>query len=277
VTQIRTVSPSYFRTIGIGLRSGRMFEQKDVDDPVGTFIVNEAFARRYLNDRDPLSSRILMNVLTTQPSALPIIGVVSDAKDLGVDAATAPIIYTAGYPNGQIVLVRTALEPSSVVPALRQSVASLDASLGVSEVKTIDDVLADSLARPRLSSLLLAFFAILSVGLAALGVYGVLAFAARQRVREIGIRMALGAQRAQVVQLFFREGVYLVATGLGVGILGAIAVGRLLSTLLFGITPADPVAAFATLAILIGAGLGATCIPAFRASKVDPIEVLRAE
>ncbi len=277
VTQIRTVSPSYFQTIGIGLRSGRMFAQKDVDDPVGTFIVNEAFARRYLNDRDPLSSRILVNVLTTQPSALPIIGVVSDAKDLGVDAATAPVIYTAGYPNGQVLLVRTALEPSSVAPALRQAVASLDPSLGVSELKTIDDVLADSLARPRLSSLLLTFFAILSVGLAALGVYGVLAFAARQRVREIGIRMALGAQRAQVVQLFFREGVSLVAAGLGVGILAAIAVGRLLSTLLFGITPTDPVAALATLAILIGAGLGAACIPAFRASKVDPIEVLRAE
>jgi predicted lysophospholipase L1 biosynthesis ABC-type transport system permease subunit len=254
-----------------------MFEQKDVDDPVGTFIVNEAFARRYLNDRDPLSSRILMNVLTAQPSALPIIGVVSDAKDLGVDAATAPVIYTAGYPNGQILLVRTALDSSSVVPALRHAVASLDPSLGVSEVKTIDDVLADSLARPRLSSLLLAFFAILSVGLAALGVYGVLAFAARQRVREIGIRMALGAQRAQVVRLFFREGALLVAMGLGAGILAAIAIGRLLRTLLFGVTPADPIAALATLAILITAGLGATCIPALRASKVDPVQVLRSE
>lgn len=277
VTQIRTVSPSYFRTIGVALRSGRMFEHKDVDDPVGTFIVNEAFARRYLNNRDPLGSRILVNVLTTQPSALPIIGVVANAKDLGVDAATAPVIYSAGYPNGQVLLVRTALDSSSVVPALRHAVASLDPSLGVSEVKTIDDVLADSLARPRLSSLLLGFFALLSVGLAALGVYGVLAFAARQRVREIGIRMALGARRTQVMSLFLKEGALLVGAGVLVGIVAALAVGRLLSTILFDVAPADPVSATFTLLLLAAIGLGAACIPALRATRVDPVEVLRAE
>ncbi len=277
VTQIRAVSPSYFRTIGVGLRSGRMFEQKDVDDPAGTFIVNEAFARRYLSDRDPLSSRILMNVLTAKPDALPVVGVVSDAKDLGVDAVTAPIVYFAGYPNGQVLLVRTALDPSSVVPALRQAVASLDPSLGVSEVKTIDDVLADSLARPRLSALLLGFFALLSVGLAALGVYGVLAFAARQRVREIGIRMALGARRTQVMGLFLKEGALLVGAGVLMGIVAAFAVGRLLSTILFDVAPADPLSAAFTLLLLALIGLGAACIPAFRATLVDPVEVLRAE
>jgi predicted permease len=277
VAQIRTVSPSYFRTLGIALQSGRMFEQKDVDDQVGTFIVNQAFARRYLTDRDPVGSKILMNVLTTQPSAVPVIGVVANAKDLGVDAESEPVVYTAGYPNSQILLIRTELDPATVVPSLRQVVSSLDRNLAVSDVRTMDGVLSDSLARPRLSSLLLGFFALVSVGLAALGVYGVLAFAARQRVREIGIRMALGAQRTQVMSLFLREGAMLVGAGVLVGIVVALAVGRLLGAILFDITPADPTSVAFTLLLLVLIGLGAACIPALRATRVDPVDVLRAE
>ena len=162
--------------MGIGLREGRGFEQKDVDDQTGTFIVNEAFARRYLAGRDPVGSRLMMDVMTPHPIAVPVVGVVNNAKDLGVDAGTEPVIYTAGYPNGQILLVRTSLDPLAVAPAIRQTVSSLDRNLGVSDLKTMDGVLSDSLARPRVSALVLGFFAFLSVGLAAIGVYGVLAF-----------------------------------------------------------------------------------------------------
>ena len=140
VTQIRTVSPSYFRTLGIGLRAGRLFEQKDVDDQVGTFIVNEAFARRYLSGREAVGSRLMMDVMTTHPNAVPVVGVVADAKDLGVDAGTEPVIYTAGYPNGQVVLVRTTLDPLALAPSLRQAVSSLDRNLGISEIRTMDAV-----------------------------------------------------------------------------------------------------------------------------------------
>jgi len=254
-----------------------MLEQKDVDDQNGVFLVNESFARRYLSDRDAVGQHILMNVLTSQPNAVPVIGVVNDAKDLGVDAGTEPVIYTAGYPNGEILLVRTTLDPAAVIPDLRAAVASLDRNLGISDVKTMDAVLSDSLARPRLSSLLLGLFALLSVGLASLGVYGVLAFAARQRVREVGVRMALGAQRAQIIRLFLKDGALLVSVGLVIGIVAALAVGRLLSAILFEVTPADPLSVAVSVAMLGLLGLGAACIPALRASKVDPVEVLRAE
>ncbi|MGC2108779.1 MAG: ABC transporter permease [Candidatus Korobacteraceae bacterium] len=277
VTQLRFVSPSYFRTLGTGLLAGRMFEQKDVDDKVGTFLVNEAFARRYLIARDPVGSRLMMDVTTPHPTAVPVIGVVGDAKDLGVDTETEPVIYTAGYPNGQILLVRTRLDPLALAPAIRPTVASLDRNLGVSDVKTMDGVLSDSLARPRLSAMLLGFFAFLSLGLAAIGVYGVLAFAVTQRTREIGIRMALGAERSQVVMLFLKQGAALVLIGAGFGILGAFAAGRLLSSILFQTAPADSLSAVATLLLLIAVGIAAVCIPAQRASKVDPVEALRAE
>ena len=277
VTQVRSVSPSYFRTLGIGLRAGRMFEKKDVDDQTGTFIVNETFARRYLSGREPVGSHVMMDVLTPHPNAIPVIGVVADAKDLGVDAGTEPVIYTAGYPNGQILLVRTTLDPSTLAPSIRQAVASLDRNLGVSDIKTMDGVLADSLAQPRLSAFLLGFFALLSVGLAAVGVYGVLAFAVAQRTREIGVRMALGAQRSQVVKLFLKEGAVLVAAGATVGMIAALAVGRMLQSLLFETRPADGLSAVSSLTVLAVVGIAAAAIPALRASKIDPMNALRAE
>jgi predicted permease len=277
VTQIRTVSPSYFRTLGIGLRAGRSFEQKDVDDQTGTYIVNEAFARRYLAGRDPVGSRLMMDVMTAHPTAVPVIGVVNNAKDLGVDASTEPVIYTAGYPNGQILLVRTNLDPLVVAPAIRQTVSSLDRKLGVSDLKTMDGVLSDSLARPRLSALVLGFFAFLSVGLAAIGVYGVLAFVVIQRTREIGVRLALGAQRSQVRRLFLKHGALLVLAGAAVGLAGALVAGRLLGAILFQTAPADPFSVVVTTAVLVVIGIAAVCIPAQRASEVDPMVALRAE
>ena len=277
VTQIRNVSPSYFRTLGIGLRARRSFEQKDVDDPIGTFIVNEAFARRYLAARDPVGSRLMMDVVTPHPIAVPIVGVVNNAKDLGVDAGTEPVIYTAGYPHGQILLVRTSLAPLAIAPAIRQAVSSLDRNLAVSDLKTMDGVLSGSLARPRLSALVIGFFAFLSAGLAAIGVYGVLAFVVTQRTREIGVRLALGAQRSQVRSLFLKQGAMLILAGGTGGLAAALVVGRLLGAILFQTAPADPVSAIVAVAILGVVGIAAICIPAQRASRVDPMAALRAE
>ena len=277
VTQLRFVSPSYFRTLKVGLRSGRMFELKDVDDPTGVFIVNQAFARRYLSGRDAVGSRLMMDVMTSHPTAVPVIGVVADAKDLGVDAQTEPVIYTAGYPNGQILLVRTSGDADALAPALRRVVAALDPNLGLSDVHSMDQVLGDSLARPRLAAWLLGLFAALSIGLAVLGVYGVLAYTAAQRTREVGVRMALGARRGQVMALFLKQAAVLAACGTVVGLVGALAMGRLLAAMLFETPPTDLLSAAATLGLLLIAGLAAGWLPALRASRIDPMLALRSE
>jgi len=277
VAQIRTVSPSYFRTLGIGLVAGRMFEAKDVDDATGRFIVNEAFAQRFLAGGEPVGRNVLINVLTPHPTAVPVIGVVADAKDLGVDAGTPPVIYTAAYPNGQILLVRSSPQPSAIAGSVRQTVSSIDRQLGISELTTMDEVLSDSLARPRLSAVLLGFLALLSVGLAAIGVYGVLAVAVTQRTREVGVRMALGAERSQVLALFLKQGVGVVVSGAAIGIVAALIVGRLLGSILFQTTAADPLSVGATVLVLVVCGIAAVVIPAYRASKVDPVVALRAE
>ncbi len=277
VTQLRFVSPSYFRTLKVGLLAGRMFEPKDVDDPTGVFIVNQAFARKYLDGRDAVGSRLMMDVLTAHPTAVPVIGVVADAKDLGVDAQTEPVIYTAGYPNGQILLVRTSSDPDALAPSLRRVVAALDPNLGLSNVHSMDQVLGDSLARPRLAAWLLGLFAALSIGLAVLGVYGVLAYTAAQRTREVGVRMALGARRSQVMALFFKEAALLAVSGTVVGLIGALAVSRLLAAMLFETPPTDLLSASATVALLLIAGLAAGWLPALRASRIDPMLALRSE
>ncbi len=164
-----------------------------------------------------------------------------------------------------------------MAPSIRQAVSSIDRSLGISDMKTMDSVLADSLSQPRLSAFLLGFFAFLSLGLAVVGVYGVLSYAVTQRTREIGVRMALGAQPSQLVKLFVSEGAILVAAGTIVGIFVALAVGRLLRSLLFETAPGDLISAAMSVGAIACFGIAAVWVPARRASKVDPMSALRAD
>jgi predicted permease len=277
VTQVRFVSPSYFRTLGIGLVEGRPFQLNDVGNPTGMFLVNRCFAQRYLSDRDPVGRKILMNVLSAHPVPTPVIGVVEDAKDLGVDTSTQPVIYAPGYSNTGVLLVRTSNEPQALTLSVRQVVSALDRNLALSEVTTMDGVLSDSLARERLSAFLLGLFAILSVVLATIGVYGVVAYTVAQRTREIGVRMALGAQRFDVIGLFLKQGSILVGMGTVVGLLAALCVSPLLRSLLFETAATDPVSIAASTALLIAMGIAATWVPALRASRVQPMQALRTE
>ncbi len=277
VAQIRDVSPSYFRTLGIGLVAGRVFADRDVDDSASPVIVNQVFADRFLRGRNPTASRVVMGVVGPHPTALPIVGVVANARDLALDAAAEPEIYLAGFDNSATLLVRSRLAPNRLAPAIRREMLALDREQPIYEVEAMDAVVSDTLARPRLVAVLLGFFAGLALLLAALGVYGVLAYAVSERRREIGVRMALGARRADILALVLRQSCVLVVGGEIAGLAATIATVPLLRSLLFEVPAASPLAITGSMALLALVALAATALPAWRAARTEPIATLRSE
>ncbi len=277
VAQIRAVSPSYFRTLGIGLVAGRVFTDHDLDDSRNPILVNQAFADHYLRGRDPIASSVLMGVVGPHPTAMPIVGVVASARDLAIDAPAEPEIYLAGFDNSATLLVHSRAAPLLLAPAIRRALLALDHEQPVYEVETMDAVLADALARPRLVAVLLGLFAVLALLLAALGIYGVLAYAVTQRWREIGVRMALGARRADILGMILRQGGVLVLAGEAAGLAGTLACVPLLRSLLFEVPTASPGAIAGSMSLLGLVALAAIALPAWRAARVEPMKTLRGE
>ncbi len=275
--QIRYVSPDFFRTMGIGLLQGRVFERKDVDSPTGFFVVNQAFAQKYLAGRNPISAHVLIGVMSSQPSNIPVVGVVANAHDLGVETEPQPEIYLPGYGLHAVLLVRTGAAPESIVPMVRSAVRDLDPNLAIYNVQTVDEVLSDSLARQKMTAVLLGIFAVVAVVLAAIGIYGVLAYSVEQRTREIGVRMAVGARREDILKLVLRQAAVFVAAGIVAGLAVGFAGARLLSGLLFKTSTADPVSVSITISALVAIAALAVSLPARRAASVEPTEALRAE
>ena len=277
LAQIRYVSPGYFHTMGIGLQQGRAFEQKDIDDPIGFFIVNQAFARRYLAGRNSVGANVIIGVLSPQPQKVPVIGVVADAHDLGVDTEAQPELYLPGFGVHTVLLVRTVADPRSVLPIVHQAVHGMDPNQPIYHVQSIDAVLSDSLALRRMTASLLGIFTLVALTLAAIGIYGVLAYSVAQRTREIGVRMAVGARREDIVRMVLLQAVRYATAGIVAGLAVSLVGTRLINGLLFKTAPVDPASLSITVGVLVLIAALAVTIPARRAASVDPTEALRAE
>jgi len=269
----------------IPLRRGRMFDENDKVDASRVALVNEAFARHFWPGEDAVGKRIRFPFAQRQPKNpddpwTRIVGVVADVKTAGLDAPTPDEIYfpyTQGLGLATAIVVRGPGGGGALAPVLRQTVRDIDPELPLFEVITVDDALAQAMAARRFTALLLALFAATALALAALGNYGVMAYAVGQRDREIAVRMALGAREEDVLRMVVGHALRLVGVGLVIGVAGLFVGGRLLRTLLFGVTPSDPLSLTAIAATLIAVALAASWLPARRAARVSPMSALRRE
>jgi predicted permease len=275
--QIRFVSPDYFRTMGIPVLKGRTFTESDVNDTTGFFIVNQTFAQHYLAGRDPLGAKILIGVMSPSPVKIPVIGVVANAHDLGIDTDPEPEIYLPGYGLHAVVLVRSTLPAESLAPLLRDTVRAVDPAQPVYHLEPIGEVLNDSVARQRMTATLLGSFALVTLVLAAIGTFGVLSYSVAQRTREIGVRIAVGAGRSDILRLVMRQAASFTVLGIVAGLIAALFGARLIDSLLFETTPTDPVSLAVSIILLLLVTLVSVTIPALRAASIDPVQALRSE
>lgn len=276
-----TVLPGYFRAMKIPLRHGRDFDQRDSDKPAKVAMINEAFVRRYLPSENPIGQHILLDIGDNAADSLEIVGVVADAKQTQLAAPVSPEMYQplAQSPNRRMWLVlRTAQTGlAGLDGTVRRVVHEMDAEVYVGNLQPMESLIGRVLAQPRFNMLLLGLFATVAMTLAAIGIYGVIAFNVTQRTREIGIRMALGAQRGEMLRMVLRQSLTVVAVGLAIGLLAAIAGTRLLGSLLYGVS-ANDLLTYASVVFLLGAAACvASYIPARRAMRVDPVIALRYE
>jgi putative ABC transport system permease protein len=273
------ISPGYFQTLKTPLIEGRYFTEQDNNDKSRVVIINETMARGFFGGRGAVGKR--MNAAAYGISGwLEVVGVVADERFFGWDNDLRPVTY---YPHaidpqsGMAFAVRTKIDPMHVSSSVRQAIWSIDKDLPFTQVSTMDQRLSQSFAGRRFHMILLGIFAALALILSVVGIYGVTSYSVAQRTHEIGIRIALGAERRQVLRLVLRQGLVLTLIGLGAGLAGAFALTRFLASLLYGVHPTDAVT-FAVVSLLLTAIAILACyIPARRATKVDPMEALRYE
>ena len=273
---IRFVSPGFQKALGLPLLEGRFFTEADGPETPQVAVVDEELARRYWPDGTAVGKRLFFN----EDEPIEIIGVVGHAAHEGLDADPRVQVYGSyrQFPNGgMFVLARTSGDPNALLSGLRAAVAGLDPDLPLARVATMERLIAGSMGDRRLSLLLLAVFAGVALVLAATGVYGVMAQVVGQRTRELGVRIAMGAARGSVLRLVMWQGMGLVLVGTAVGVLGSLAVSRVLASQLFGVTATDPLTYALVVAVLLVSAAAATLVPALRATRVDPVEALRQE
>lgn len=280
ITQMRRADHRFFEMMGIPLRGGRLFDEKDVIDD-NEVIINETMARRFFTNQDPVGKRIFMHFGSGAPTPVLIIGVVADIKDLGLDAPVEPEIYWPGVGGEAVLFARTNVDPLSLASAVRQAALSIDPALPLQQARSVEEILDGSLARRRFTLNLLGVSALLALLLAAIGIYGVVAYSVTQRAQEIGIRLALGAQAGDVLKLIIGRGIAPVLLGLVFGLAGAFALSRSLTRLtaglLFEVRATDPATFTAIALLLLVVALLACYLPARRGTKIDPVTALKHE
>ena len=279
-TKFTSVSPDYFRVLGTPLMRGRFFTQSDEIQQPLVALVDESFVQHFFNNADPIGRRIKPGPPESKNPWITIVGIVGNIKAEGFDQPDQPHLYmpilqNAGY--AMAVYVRTHGNPAGLTNALRQQVQSVDPNLPLFGEQTMKDLVSTSLARRRFAMQVVGLFGLLALFLAGIGIYGVMAYSVTQRTREIGIRLALGASAGNILRWLLGQGLRLTLIGVGVGLVGALALTRLLRGLLFGIAPTDVLTYIALTLLLAFVALLACYIPARRATKVDPLEALRYE
>ncbi len=288
----RVTRPDYFHTMGIPLRAGRDFTERDRPDAPGVVILNETMARRHWPDDDPIGKRVTLDDprdSSRAPQWLTVIGLVKDVKQASWVASPSNEIYlpfqqsrgfysgTARQYGSMTLVIRTTIEPRSLAPTVQETVRALDRSLPVSNVVTMEQVIADALWQPRFNLRLIGLFAGVALVLAAVGLYGVMSYSVAQRTHEVGLRMALGAQRSDVIKLVLRQGMKLTLLGVTLGLFASAALTRLMANLLFAVSATDTRTFAAIVLVLVGVALVACLLPARRATRVDPMVALRCE
>ncbi|HEX3143647.1 MAG TPA: ABC transporter permease [Pyrinomonadaceae bacterium] len=279
--QNRQATPGWFTAMGIPLVRGRLIEPADDGNAPRVVVVNDTFAKRFFPNGDAIGKRIRLGRLTREFAWTTIVGVVGDVRGFALDEPPLPTMY---WPVAQIratpslaIVVRTQGDPAALTSAVRTSIAEIDPGQPIYDMQTLDRLVAKSLGQRRFTLTLMLLFGVIALVLSAVGIYGVMAFAVTQRTQEIGIRMALGARTIDVLRLILGSGMSLTAIGVSVGLVGAFAITRLMTSLLFGVSPTDAMTFGLVTAGLLLVALLACYIPARRATKVDPLVALRYE